>query len=416
MSKYEIIAHCQACGNKTEEIMSLGDLPLVDALEEPKPHKIHHTEKYPAPFLFCPTCQLFQLGCIVDQKLLFPVNYPYTSATTKQLCDNFTELCKECGGFLPLNSRDLVVDIGCNDGTLLSNFKNHCRVVGITPENIGDQARQKGIPVLQSYFTPGIVKKVISQFGQAQLITATNVLAHFPNIHDALASILELLDKKGVFVSESGYLPALIGNLQYDTIHHEHLRYYTVTSLNFIFQAHNMEIIHAKKIPPHGGSIRVYAARKGLFPATDNTATLLREEENGALSKSKLQKFKLHVIESKQRLRDLLTTLKKDGMKIYGVGAPGRATVLINFAGIDEKIISCALEVTGSHKIGKRIPGTKIAILEEKKLFIDQPDYALLLSWHIAKELMPKIKTRGFRGDFIIPLPTPTIVRNRDVQ
>ncbi len=172
---------------------------------------------------------------------------------------------------------------------------------------------------------------------------------------------------------------------------------------------HGVEIVHAKRIPTHGGSIRVYAARKGQRPVQPSVAELLAVEER-ELTWDRFMDFRRRVSQSKLDLMALLKEIRCKGEKIYGVGAPSRASTLVNYVGLDEAIIDCVLEIAGSYKIGKMMPGTLIPVLEEAKLFADQPEYALLFSWHIADELIPKLKAKGFRGRFIVPLPTPTIV------
>lgn len=404
------VERCQICDNpKLEPILFLGYLPPVNKMrvigERPK-----EENSYPAQLLYCAKCRLVQLGLIVDAGILFPPEYPYTSSTTKILRENFAELYKECSGLIDMKANDLVVDIGSNDGNLLSNFKGHCNILGITPEEIGKIAIERGIPTIINYFNRDVVEQVLKKNGQAKIITATNVFAHIENINEIVKCILQLLSKDGVFISESHYLLPLIETLQYDTIYHEHLRYYSLHSLQYLLNMHGLEIFHAKRIPTHGGSIRVYAARKGQYKVRDTVATLLKEEGPVVLSKESLMKFRDKVVLSKLELNSLLKDIKKRGERIYGISAPSRASTLINYTGIDDGILDCVLEIKGSYKIGKYMPGTLIPILEESILFKDQPEYALLLSWHIADELVSKLKEKGFRGKYIVPLPSPKII------
>jgi SAM-dependent methyltransferase len=415
MSEYILINHCQICNNPTQEVLSLGNLPLVDGLIDPLAGLDSSINRYPVPLLYCPFCQLVQLGCIVDKELLFPLDYPYRSGTTKILRDNFTDLVQELKKFITLNKNDLVVDVGCNDGTLLDNFKNDTHVLGVTPENMGQLAVQKGIKVIQSYFTPETSQRIFTQYGHATVITATNVLAHFKHIDDALQSIKQLLKPEGLFISESGYLFSMLEGLQYDSIHHEHLRYYSLMSLKYLFNKHGFEIIHAKRIATHGGSIRIYAAHQGQYPVNESVSNLSKEEEKKNLNKEALNDFRLRVDGHKFELYQLLSELKKAHKTIQGISAPGRATVLMNYVGIDNSILDNVYETEGSYKIGKIIPGTKVMVLSERELFMEQPDFCLILSWHIANELMRKLKSRGFRGDFILPLPKAVIIRNQDI-
>ncbi|MBI3036797.1 class I SAM-dependent methyltransferase [Candidatus Woesearchaeota archaeon] len=406
-----VVEKCQVCDNTPlEPILFLGYLPPVNTMPKigAKPRE---QPSYPAQMLYCPRCGLAQLGLIVDPKILFPPEYPYTSSTTKILRDNFAELYSECKTIIPLSKNDLVVDIGSNDGNLLSNFKDNHRVLGITPEEIGKLAIERGIPTIISYFSHELAKKIAAEKGKAKIITATNVFAHIENIHGILDGILELLADDGVFISESHYLLSLVQTLQYDTIYHEHLRYYSLHSLKYLLEMHGLEVIHAKKIPTHGGSVRVYAARKGKYPVKQTGAELLAEEKPVVLDKKNLLEFKKRVTVSKLALHSLLLGIKKKGKRVYGIGAPSRASTLVNYVGIDDGIMDCVLEIKGSHKAGKYMPGTLIPVLDEAKLYEDQPEYAMLLSWHIADELMPKIRQKGFKGSFIVPLPEPRIVR-----
>jgi len=213
-----------------------------------------------------------------------------------------------------------------------------------------------------------------------------------------------------VFVSESHYLLPLVETLQYDTIYHEHLRYYHLGALQQLLGGHGLEIFRVKRIPTHGGSIRVFSALKGRYPVDASVPkTLAEEDQLGITDGTALKTFRERVIQSKVELHALLAPIKAEGQKIYGIGAPSRASTLINYTGLDDGLIECVMEVSGSHKLNKYVPGTRIPVLDEKKLFEDQPEYALLFSWHIAEELMTNLRKKGFLGKFIVPLPKPHI-------
>ena len=405
-----IVKKCQISGSTNlKSIMFLGYLPPVNKLN-PIGQRPKEQPSYPAELLYCPDSQLVQLGLIVDTKILFPPEYPYTSSTTKVLRDNFKQLYDEVIHLYSLNENDLVIDIGSNDGNLLSNFKDNHRVLGITPEDIGNLAIENGIPTIIDYFTKSVAEQVLSDHGRAKIITATNVFAHIENVNEIVRLILKLLGEDGIFISESHYLLSLVETLQYDTIYHEHLRYYSLTSLKYLFDRHGLDIIHAKRIPTHGGSIRVYAAMKGVYPIRYSVEKILKEEKGKILLIESLIEFKNKVILSKLKLYSLLMKIKEKGESIYGISAPSRASTLINYVGLDDGIIDCVLEIQGSYKIGNYIPGTIIPILEESKLFEEQPEYAIIFSWHIADELMPKLRQKGYKGKFIVPLPEPKVI------
>ncbi len=404
-----VVERCQACDSEQlEPVLFVGYLPPVNSMP-PIGERPHEQAAYPAQVLHCRQCELVQLGLVVDPAILFPPEYPYTSGTTRILRENFAELSREVAALYPLHAGHLVVDIGSNDGTLLKNFSVGNRVHGIEPTNAGLLAQAAGISTTIGFFGSDVVGRVVATAGRARIITATNVFAHIENVHQAIRAVLELLDEGGLFISESHYWLALVETLQYDTIYHEHLRYYSLTSLRNLLAMHDLEIVHAKRIPTHGGSIRVYASRRGNHPVRPTVAALL-DVESRSLDATALDRFRRGVVASKLGLHALLRNLKADNKRIYGIGAPSRATTLMNYVGLDDGIVDCVLEIKGSYKIGKYIPGTLIPVLDEDQLFDDQPDFALLFSWHIADELMPKLRQRGFRGAFIIPLPVPRIV------
>lgn len=405
-----VVDACQVCQSKDlQPVFFAGYLPPVNGMPTIGSRPAEQPA-YPAQLLICDRCKLAQLGLVVDPAILFPPSYPYTSGTTKILRDNFAELYSEVSQVYPLKATDLAVDIGSNDGTLLSNFHNagH-RVRGIEPTNAGNLANERGIKTLIAFFGEESVRKVVAEDGRARIVTATNVFAHIEDVQSVMNSVLSLLDENGIFISESHYWLSLLETLQYDTVYHEHLRYYSLTSLKYLLEANGLEVIRAKRIPTHGGSIRVYAARKGQYSVDASVSEILKTEER-ELTSEKIARFRDGVVSSKLGLYALLNQIRAAGHRVYGVGAPSRASTLINYVGLDDGVLDCVLEIKGSYKIGKYIPGTLIPVLEESRLFEDQPKYALLLSWHIADELIPKLTARGFRGDYIVPLPEPHVV------
>ncbi len=406
-----VVERCQICNYAPlRQILFAGYLPPVNQMRKIGQLPAEQPA-YPALWLACPQCTLVQLGLIVDKQILFPPEYPYTSGTTKILRENFAELYTESQTIVSMTPEDLAVDIGSNDGTLLSNFqRGGHRVFGIEPSQVGNLANERGIPTTISFFGREIAEKTRREQGAAKVITATNVFAHIEHIHEIIESILTLLDENGVFISESHYLLSLVETLQYDTIYHEHLRYYSVRSLQYLLKMHGLEVIHARRIPTHGGSVRVYAARNGRFAVRPSVADISAEEDRAGLDAEDLHGFKSKVVQSKLDLYGLLRDIKRQGHRVYGIGAPSRASTLIQYVGLDDGILDCVLEIKGSLKIGKYMPGTLIPVLEESVLYKEQPEYVLLLSWHIADELIPKLREKGYKGKYIIPLPTPKIV------
>ena len=402
---------CQVCGHAPlETVLSLGYMPPVNQMvsigEVPR-----QQPWFPTNLLHCAKCDLVQLGLAVDPSIIFPPEYPYTSGTTKVLRDNFADLYSEASAMLGLGANDLIIDIGSNDGTLLSNFQNggH-RVLGIEPTEVGKIANRRGIPTLMRYFTPTTAAEVKREHGAARVVTAANCFAHIEDVHAIVEGIIDLLGPDGVFISESHYLIGLLEKLQYDTIYHEHLRYYSVGSLAHLLEMHGLEVFHARPIPSHGGSIRVYAARRGARPVSDSVGRMLAAEPRGEAMRQRLRAFRDDVLLSKLRLLAMIRDLKEKGARICGISAPSRASTLVNYLGFDEAIIDYVCEITGSLKIGKCMPGTRIPVVEESRLFSDQPDCAIVFSWHIADELAPKLRAKGYRGMLVTPLPAPRVL------
>lgn len=405
------VEQCQICGSeKMNTVLSLGYMPPVNQMV-PIGQVPRQQPWFPTNLLHCRQCDLVQLGLAVDPVIIFPPEYPYTSGTTKLLRDNFADLYAESSKLLGLKAEDLVIDIGSNDGTLISNFqKGGHRILGIEPTDVSKIANDRGIPTIQRYFGLETAKEVKAKHGPARVVTAANCFAHIEDVHAIVEGIVAMLKDDGVFISESHYLIPLLDTLQYDTVYHEHLRYYSLASLKYLLEMHGLEVFHARPIPSHGGSIRVYAAKKGTHKVQDSVAKMLAAEPRGEALAKRLKQFKHDVLMTKLRLLSLLRDLKEKGARIVGISAPSRASTLFNYVGLDDGIIDYVCEIQGSLKIGKCMPGTEIPVVDESKLFEDQPEAAVIFSWHIADELAPKLKAKGFKGQLITPLPVPKVL------
>lgn len=405
------VEECQICGDtRLDRVLSLGYMPPVNQMV-PIGAVPRQQPWFPTDLLHCRNCDLVQLGLAVDPVIIFPPEYPYTSGTTRVLRDNFADLYRESAALLSLKPDDFCVDIGSNDGTLIANYqKGGHRILGIEPTDVGDIANSRGIPTIKRYFGADTARDVKTAHGPAKVITAANCFAHIEDVHAIVDGIVEMLADDGAFISESHYLIPLLDTLQYDTVYHEHLRYYSLASLKHLLEMHGLEVFHARPIPSHGGSIRVYAARKGVYPVQDSVASMLAAEPHGTAMSERLKQFRHDVMLSKLRLLALLRDLKEDGARIAGISAPSRASTLFNYVGLDDGLIDYICEIQGSLKIGKCMPGTTIPVVDEAKLFEDQPEAAIIFSWHIASELAPKLRSKGYRGKLITPLPVPTFI------
>lgn len=406
----KIIEKCSYCNSELKTLLNLGSLPPVNFMDKID-EEFYGYQAFPLTWAVCKECGLVQILEELSGDSVFPDSYPYLSGTTRILRENFAEQFEEIDSFLNLRSSDLVLDIGSNDGTLLSNYKGTTRILGIEPTGAAVVAQKNGIETIKEFFSERISDQIVSKYGTAKVITACNVFAHIPNLNSLTGAVKELLAEDGVFISESHYLYSLIETLQFDTIYHEHLRYYSVEFLNRLFSDFDMEIIRVKRIPTHGGSIRVWSAKKGVFTPDASVKEILDYERKSEIEGDlNLDNFVVKLLDWRQRFRNLIAQTKIENKSIAAIGAPSRASTLICFAGLSHLDLISVGEISGSHKIGRYMPGTSIPVVNESEILSGEVDYLLMLSWHIAEELIPKLRKGGYKGKFIIPLPQPLIV------
>ena len=406
------VTRCQICGaSSLEMVLSLGNQPIVQNYLTAK-ELVEAEATYPLAMVRCTRCELLQLNYVVDPKAVFPNKYPYRSGLTLMLIRNFEQLATTLMDAGYYKQDDLIVDIGSNDGTLLKPFKARgARVAGVEPTNAAKDANRAKIPTLQEFFSASSVKKITKKYGKAQVVTATNVFAHISDTNTLTKNIKALMARDGVFVSESQYVGDIFHKLEFDTIYHEHLRFYALKPLIHLFAAHGMSIVDAERIGAAGGSIRVFA-KIGKHPMSKRGKELMAAEvKAGMYNTKKLKEFAAHVHGAKNDLMALLLKLKKEGKTIAGLTSSARSNTLLGFAHIDNTLLDFAGEKTGSPKIGLYTPGTHVPVVDESEILKRRPDYLLMLSWHIAYDLIPIMKKKGYKGKFIIPLPTPKIVQ-----
>ncbi len=407
------LSACQICGGrKLVDIVNLDHQPPCDLLlnaKEIQEEEIH----YPINVVRCTRCGLVQLDFIPPPQVVFHKKYPYRTGITQMLVDNFKQLAMETVKRLKLAPGSLVVDIGSNDGTALQQFKDlRMRVLGIEPTDVAKIALKNKIPTVNDFFTEEMAKQIVRKHGRASLVTATNVFAHINNLASFLQGVSHLLKDGGVFISESQYLLDTIQKTQYDTMYHEHLRFYSLKPMVLLFKKFGFTLTDAERIASSGGSIRVFATKGKNLRVSPHVAKLIRTEEKfGLYRPSTYQKFKHNVETSRLKLVKLLSELKLAGKTVVGVGSPGRSSPILNYCHIDSLLIPYLAEQSTSLKLGLHSPGTHIPIIDEKQLFKDQPDYALLFSWHIADTIVKKLKKKGLRSKFILPLPKVKILK-----
>lgn len=407
-----IIDHCQNCEHRPlEHILNFGHHPPCDSLLTQE-HLRRPERFYPLDLYRCQICALVQINYAVEPKELFFEEYPYRTGITAALKTGFDSMAGHLIEMLKLKAGSLVIDIGSNDGTILEGFqKRSMRVLGVEPTGIANIANARGISTRQAFFGEKLAEEIRKESGPAALVTAANVFAHVANLGSCIRGIHELLADGAVFVSESHYLLGLIETLQYDTIYHEHLRYYSLKPLVHMLGRCGFSVFDAERIPNHGGSVRVYAQKGGGYPNNERLSRLIKAEEDFGLSDPALYtKFRDRVRESKWRLIELLSKLKQAGHRIAGIGSPGRSSTVMNYCGIGPDLLDYIGEQSSSLKLGLFTPGTHVPVVDEQRLFDDQPEYALVLAWHLGEAIPRKLRQKGLKSKFIMPLPTPVVL------
>jgi len=271
-----------------------------------------------------------------------------------------------------------------------------------------------GIPMVQNFFGRGsadAVKKLLEPGSKINLVLGMNVLAHTGEVNEFLDEVTQLMGPETVFVSQSHWLAALTRNFEFDTIYHEHLRYYTLTSLMNLFQRHGLVVEDAEIVEFYGGSILASAKKSGGSPVpghSEGMKSILAEETEADVVQS-LREMNKVLLTNRAELLNLLVDINISGKSVVGVGAPMKASTLLNFYGVTSNLVEYLGEVNHL-KIGTVVPGVRIPVVHEDRMFEEEPDYALMLSWNMADFLIPKFRARGYKGKFILPVPKVEII------
>lgn len=414
MVKNGYLSNCQICNSKNMHvILDLGHQPLCDSLLTKE--MLNSSEKtYPLRMLWCEECSLAQLDYCVDGNEVYHPDYPYRTGITKELVEYQKTMSDSLIKKYDIKENDLVIDIGSNDGTLLSGFQKHgIKTIGIEPTNISQIANKNNIETIQEFFTTDVAKKIKNTKSEASLILATNMFAHMATIGEVISGIELLLKPDGVFVFENHYLLDVIQGGQFDTIYHEHLRTYSLKSLITLFSYYNLTITDVERGTRYGGNIRVHVTKGKDRPISKNVESLLKlEEESGLYKLETYTKFADRVKQAKNDFMNFIFKIKSEDKTIVGNSCPGRSVTLLNYYGVDSELLPYIAEQPTSLKLNMFLPGKHIPIVNNEILIKEQPDYVVLLAWHYAQPIMEQLRERGLKSNFIIPLPDMKIVEN----
>ena len=393
------------CGaNELDLLIDYGKLPLAGSFLTTQGRGSN--EVYPLRLARCAKCTLLQVLDIVPPEIIFRT-YSYASGTTRTLSDHFAQMgpaIVEAAGAVG----KLVVEFGCNDGVLVRPLlAAGAKVVGIDPSDVALQAsQQQGWTLIHDYFKETVAIRVKEEYGLARIITGNNVLAHTDDLHGIVRSVTTLLEDEGLFIFEVHYQGDLLNLIQFDTVYHEHVCYYSLASLSHLLGNHGMIIVDVLRIPIHSGSIRVTAARTEAAQEPKPVVLQMTEAEKSW----DLDLFVRRVEERRISLRKLVENLRRAGRRVVAYGAAGRATILLNYCGLGQDLIEYVVDMSPL-RYGKLVPGVLIPIVREEIFQETPPEYAVMTAWNYEAEIVAKEQmflTGG--GRFVVPLPEVRVV------
>lgn len=400
-------SNCRLCGSATlETILSLGETPLANHLLAED--ELHLQEDcYPLTLVFCPACSLAQIRETVDPEKLFR-EYLYFSSFSDTTLKNAADIAGRMISSLSLDGNSLVAEVASNDGYLLQNFQQRgIPVLGIEPaENIAAVSREKGINTRSEFFGKELAEALVAEGLKADLIFANNVLAHVPDLNGFIQGFEIFLEAGGRVVIEVPYVRDMVDNVEFDTIYHEHLCYFSVTALDRLFRKNGMELFEVERTGMHGGSLRLFVAHAGR-PRGDSVLRILEEESGmGIDSPAYFRNFAGRVESLKTELRQLLESFKGEKCRIAAYGAAAKGATLLNYFQIGTDLLDFVVD-RSTYKQGLYMPGSRLPILEPQALLKERSDYVLLLAWNFAEEILKQQSAyRAAGGKFIVPIPS----------
>ena len=404
-------ALCRVCDTKgLEPVLDLGTTPLADRLLSEE--QLNSPEPtYPLEVVFCPKCSLVQILETVSPEELFSEDYPYYSSFSPALLRHSLDNVMNVLDRRDLSQDCLVVELASNDGYLLKNYvEKGISVLGIDPAlGPAEAARKIGVPTLGAFFGLPLARELVAEGKQADVIHANNVLAHVADTNGFVQGIAELLKEDGVAVIEVPYVKELIDHCEFDTIYHEHLCYFSVTALDYLFRQHDLFLNDVEELSIHGGSLRLYV-EKVEHRSPEFERLLALETKLGIDQLSYYQDFSKRVVDVKRQLVEMLTSIKQQGKSIVAYGAAAKGATLINYAGIDAETIDFVVD-RNVHKQGKFMPGKHLPIAAPERILEVMPDFVLILPWNFTDEILEQqAEYRSKGGKFIVPIPEPLVI------
>ncbi len=407
------IDYCQICNSKKIfPVIDLGYQPLADDLKDSKTVN-EKVISYPIKIYFCGKCRLIQNNYIVGDNTLYSKNYHYRPGISKTVVENQFALAQKIKEIYELKEKDLVVDIGSNDGTLLNQFKKLSikNLFGIEPTNTIKFQKKIGIKSLQKFFNLKSSNIVKSKVGKAKVIITTNVFAHSNNMEDFIKGVKNLISKNGVFVIENHYLLDVIKKKQFDTFYHEHLRTYSLKSLIKLLKYYGFKVVDAYCSERYGGNIQAHFALKNsnIKRKLTNINKILNNEKKAKLDQTQTYlNFKKDIDKIGKKIKSFLE--KNKNKKIVAKAYPARASVVLHYYSFIKDYIKYIAEQSTSLKLNFFIPGTNIQIIDSKEMKKNKPDIIIVLAWHLFEPIHQKWLKLGLKKTkYVKPLPKLSI-------
>jgi SAM-dependent methyltransferase len=384
-------------------------MPLTDAYVRPE-HEHGPEPRYPLDVAFCAKCSLVQILQGVPPEQIFR-EYSYYSSVSRTLLEHSRIHAQDLIARRRLGPDSLVVEVASNDGYLLQNFaKAGIPVLGIDPAaGPASAAEVIGIPTLQDFFTSDLATRLRSEGRQADVLLANNVLAHVPDPNDFVAGMSIILREDGIAEVEAPYMKDLIDDLEFDTIYHEHLSYFSVTAAKSLFERHGLSLNRLRHFPIHGGTFRFTLGR--YVDVSEAVRALLIEDRAAGLTGfDYFRDFGRRVTRLQKQLKGLLLEFKSAGKRIAAYGAAAKGTILLNSCEMGPELIDFVAD-RSPYKQGMFMPGVKIEISPPERIMQEMPDYVLLLAWNVKDEIVKQEAEYLERGGrFIVPIPRPVVL------
>lgn len=415
-NNFSEIDKCEVCGNT--ELVSVLDIGLHPMCDDLVPvGDIRVCREYPIEILFCRTCQTAHQRFQVHKHDLFPVTYHYRSRFTSDVLTGMKMLVSSCIERFGSLVDKRVLDIGCNDGSLLDYFRQQGAVtVGIEPTGAYKDAEEKGHAIFNDYLSKDVARLVVEKHGQPDFITFTNVFAHIEDLNAVFEALKVLMGPQTVLVIENHYLGAVLDGNQFDTFYHEHPRTYSYTS--FVHMAHSLgiELLDVEFPSRYGGNIRVFMGAAGMGKGGSVDRAELEEREGRFFAGFATLRNNMEVWRTAKK--NVIASHVKEHGQMLAKAFPGRAAILVKLLGLDETQISAVYEKPGSMKIGHYLPGTRIPIRSDDELFsLSGTGQTILnLAWHIPGEIRGYLAKHGFDKSVIDILSTDDFTANGEVR